>query len=403
MSSSHRIVVVGAGYVGLPAAVMWAQAGESVIAVDINEELVGAINQGAIKINEPALQQLLLKDQVRRNLTAQTDFTTGDVFVIAVPTPIDPLKKVADLRFVISAIESICPFLQPGNLVIVESTVPPLTCRNLIKPLIERLTGLTLPGDLSLAYCPERILPGNIVDEIINNDRIIGGIDTTAGERAAALYGLFVKGTLFQTDDLSAELAKLFENTYRDVNIALANEFASICDDLNVHSKGIIELANRHPRVSILKPGIGVGGHCIPFAPWFLHEVAPHNSRLITTGRFINDEMPHRVAGKIRRAVRSTLDPEIVMLGATYKKNCADTRESPALRIFNLLEEDGYRVRLHDPFIPGRQYNSIAEAATGADLLVVLVAHDQIVGELRQNDTLILKAMRDPRILYFDE
>ncbi|MFZ4984387.1 MAG: nucleotide sugar dehydrogenase [Blastocatellia bacterium] len=403
MSTKNKIVVIGAGYVGLPAALMWASAGKTVIAVDINEKVVRAINEGIVPIHEPELQDLLRDERVQRNLVAQDTVTEGDVFVIAVPTPIDPLKKVADLRHVISAVESICPHLRPGNLILVESTVPPLTCRNLLRPLIEKLTGLSIPGDLSLAYCPERILPGNIFHEIVHNDRIIGGIDKIAGQQAAELYNSFVKGQLFQTDDLSAELAKLFENTYRDVNIALANEFASICDDLDLNVRGVIELANRHPRVNILKPGIGVGGHCIPFAPWFLHEIAPYNSRLITTGRLINDEMPGRVAGKIRRAVRFVADPAVVLIGATYKRNSEDVRESPGIRVFDLLKEDGYRVSLYDPFIPDWNYGSIVEVARDADLLGILVAHDTVVSELRESLREVLGAMRTPQVIFFDE
>lgn len=402
MTTKNKIIVVGTGYVGLPAALMWASTGKTVIGVDLNERVVEAINDGTAPINEPELQELLRSEKVRQNLTAQTSVTDGDVFVIAVPTPLDPRRKVADLRHVISAVEAISPHLRPGNLILVESTVPPLTCRNLIAPLIAKLTGLTVPGDVALAYCPERILPGNIFHEIVGNDRIIGGLDDESAGLAAELYKTFVNGRLFLTDDLSAELAKLFENTYRDVNIALANEFASICDDLGASPGAVIELANRHPRVNIHTPGIGVGGHCIPFAPWFLHEAAPSSSRLITTGRSINDAQPPRVASRIRRAVRMVADPVIVLFGATYKRNSEDTRESPAIKIFELLKEDGYRVRLLDPLVPELGYRSMAEAATGADLLVILVAHDSVISELRESYDAIARSMREPRVLSFD-
>ncbi len=398
-----KIVVIGTGYVGLPAALMWAKAGLTVVGVDINENVVRAINERTMLLNEKELQALLLDQTVRANLLAQTSACPGDVFVIAVPTPVDPLKKVADMAYVQSAVESVCPHLRPGNLVILESTVPPLTCRKFVAPLIEKLTPFKVPGDILLAHCPERILPGDIFQEIVHNDRLIGGVDELSTQAAAEIYRAFVKGQLFLTDDLSAELSKLMENTYRDVNIALANEFAHICEDLGVDALTVIGFANRHPRVKILKPGIGVGGHCIPVDPWFLKEVAPYTSRLITMARVVNDEMPHRVAAKIRKAVKHIPDPKIVALGATYKKNCEDMRESPATEIVHLLQADGYAVSHYDPLVPKMQYPSLLEAARGADLLVVLVAHDVMVRELKERRAEIVAGMRHGNLLFFEE
>ena len=397
------IVVIGTGYVGLPAALMWAKSGQNVVGVDINENVVRAINERTMLLNEKELYKLLNDPAVQSNLVARMTPCAGDVFVIAVPTPVDQLKKVCDLGPVQSAIESICPHLRKGNIVIIESTVPPMTCRRFVKPLIEKLTGLMVPEDILLAHCPERILPGDIFREILHNDRLIGGMDDQSTNAAAQLYATFVKGELHRTDDVTAELAKLMENTYRDVNVALANELVQICELLGVDGRKVIGFANKHPRVKIMNPGIGVGGHCIPVDPWFLKEVAPYNSRLITMARFINDEMPRRIAEKIRRAVADVPDPRIVALGATYKKNCEDMRESPAVEIVNLLGQDGYDVAHYDPMVPTMAFSSLRNVAEGADLLAVLVCHDVITRELTDDRKAIEQAMRCKRIILFDE
>ena len=403
MVSDKKIVVIGTGYVGLPAALMWAGAGLKVVGVDINENVVRAINEGTMLLNAQEVQRRLNEPIVRKNLIGRRAPCQGDVFVIAVPTPVEDLKKVCDMRPVESAIESIAPYLRKGNLVILESTVPPTTCRTVVKPLIEKLTRLKVPRDILLAHCPERILPGNIFEEIVNNDRLIGGMDARSSTAAAELYSTFVKGELHITDDVSAELAKLMENTYRDVNIALANEFAQICELLDVDVNRVIGFANKHPRVKILSPGIGVGGHCIPVDPWFLKEVAPYNSRLITTARLINDELPARVAAKVRKLVAGIQNPKIVAIGATYKKNCEDTRESPALEIVHNLQQDGYNVAHFDPLVASMSMTSVASVAKGADLLIVLVAHDSVMQELNQSRGKIEKRMRRKNIVFFEK
>jgi UDP-N-acetyl-D-mannosaminuronic acid dehydrogenase len=397
-----KIVVIGTGYVGLPAALMWANAGLTVVGVDISENVVRAINDRTMLLNEQELQQLLHDPDVQRNLIAQSTPTNGDIFVIAVPTPVDPLKKICDLSAVEAAVESIAPHLQAGNLVIIESTIPPMTCRRKIKPLIEKLTSFKVPEDILLAHCPERILPGDVFQEIVNNDRLIGGMDEKSTAAAAGLYQTFVKGDLHRTNDLTAELSKLMENTYRDVNIALANELAQICEPLDVDAREAIAFANKHPRVKILNPGIGVGGHCIPVDPWFLKEVAPYDSKLITMARLINDEVPHRIAEKIRREVSDVAGPRIVALGATYKRNCEDTRESPALKIVDSLKRDGYRVDLYDPLVATLNYDTIVKVAKDADLIAVLVCHDRITQELKADSAKIEANMRRPRIVFYD-
>ncbi len=398
MTDRQTIVVIGTGYVGLPAALMLAKAGHDVVGVDINENIVRAINEGVLLIKEEELQALLDDPAVKANLRAQSTPCEGDVFIIAVPTPVDPRKKAADMRYVDEAVESLLPYLRPGNLIIIESTVPPLTCRERITPVIEARTGLTVGEDVFLAHCPERILPGDIFHEIVYNDRIIGGINEKTRDLAANVYASFVKGNLYKTDDITAELVKLMENTYRDVNIALANEFAAVAETLGIDARQAIELANKHPRVDILSPGIGVGGHCIPIDPWFIKEVDPANSRLIFMSRLINDEMPSRVAARIRRAVREVPVPRIVALGAAYKPNVDDPRESPAIKIVELLREDGYDVAHYDPLIEGMEYPSLVEAARGADLLAILVPHRVILEELARCRAEVEAAMRRPAI-----
>jgi UDP-N-acetyl-D-mannosaminuronic acid dehydrogenase len=371
-----------------------------VVGVDINDNIVQALNQGVLHIKEVELQRIMDDPQVRRNLRAQGTPCAADVFLIAVPTPLDPRKKVAEMKFVREATLSIVPHLCPGNLVILESTVPPLTCREFMTPILEG-GGLKVGEDLFLAHCPERILPGDVFAEIVHNDRIIGAADQRSRDLAKEVYRSFVKGQLFETDDVTAELCKLMENTCRDVNVAMANEFALLAEDLGVNPLEAIALANKHPRVNILKPGIGVGGHCIPIDPWFIKEINPAHSRLIFTSRLVNDEMPERTAVKIRRGVRHVPDPKIVAIGAAYKANTADTRESPALEVVRLLRADGYDVAHYDPLIDGMQYGSLEEVCRGADCLAILIEHDVVRADLRANRTAITRAMREATIVRF--
>jgi UDP-N-acetyl-D-mannosaminuronic acid dehydrogenase len=397
---AKKIVVVGTGYVGLPLAIMLARSGYEVVGVDIEENIINAINEGVLHMAEDAIKEVFQEPEVRKNLRAQKTPCEADVFIISVPTPIEEKKRVADLRQVISATESILPYLRRGNLVILESTVPPLTCRNIMAPLLEK-TGLKVGKDILLCHCPERILPGEVFDEIVHNNRIIGGYDTKSAEMTREIYASFVKGNLYLTDDITAELVKLMENTYRDVNIALANEFAAVAEGLGIDVIKAIELANKHPRVAILRPGIGAGGHCIPKDPWFIKEVDPVNSRLIFTSRLINDEMPSKIAAKIRHALKDIKDPKIIAMGVSYKPDTYDIRNSPALKIIELLKTDGYRVEAYDPIVAGYEYKSVEEAARGADCLLILVEHQAIKKELARKETAIKKAMRHPVIIRF--
>lgn len=395
-----HIVVVGIGYVGLPLAVMLARAGYRVTGVDTQEDVVRGVNEGVLHLAEGDIRNVFAEPQVQENFRAQTSPAAADVFIISVPTPLDQRKRIADLSHVVASLQCIVPYLRRGNLVIIESTVPPLTCREVAVPILES-SGLKVSQDIFLCHCPERILPGNVFEEIVQNDRLIGGLDPQASEMARQIYASFVQGNLYVTDDVTAELVKLMENTYRDVNIALANEFAAVAEGLGVDPVQAIELANKHPRVNILYPGIGAGGHCIPVDPWFIKQVDPVNSRLIHAARQINDEMPGRIAARIRQAVSEIEDPRIVALGVTYKPNTYDTRESPALRIIELLRADGCRVEAYDPLAHGYEYGPIVELCRGADCLVVLVEHDQVVRELEESWGDVQRAMRHPLILRF--
>ena len=398
--SDERIVVIGTGYVGLPAAILLARSGCTVLGVDVDARKVEGINSSVLHLGEAELAEILKEPQVRKNLRADTKPAEGDVFMIAVPSPLDHRKKIADLSYVEAALESIVPVLRRGNLVIVESTIPPLTCREVATPILER-TGLKVGSDILLAHCPERILPGNVFHEITHNDRVIGGTTREASERARAVYARFVKGELFLTDDVTAEMVKLLENTYRDVNIALANEIAAVAETLEIDPLEMIALANRHPRVNLLNPGIGVGGHCIPLDPWFIKQVDPSNSRLIFAARLINDEQPERIAAKIRRSVRAVADPRIVVVGATYKPDVPDVRESPATEIVGILREDGYDVKQFDPLVEGLEYESLQAIARGTDCLAILVEHQTVKAELATKKREIEASMRTPCVLRF--
>ncbi|WP_226482528.1 nucleotide sugar dehydrogenase [Natrinema amylolyticum] len=382
----EEVVVVGTGFVGLPLALLLADRGKRVVGVDIDSNLVRAINDGTLNVDEAELQALLESDAVERNLEARTEPTDGDAFVVSVPTPLTEPNKSPDLSALEAALESIRPYLEPGDLVNVESTVPPLTCAETVVPALEA-AGLDPGAEIQLAHSPERILPGDVFEELVTNDRIIGGIDERSRRRAAMLYEPFLEGSVYYTDLLSAELCKLVENTYRDVNVALANEIALIGEELDVDASEVIDLANYHPRVDVLQPGIGVGGHCLPIDPWFLNEVDPEHTNLITTARRINDKMPAVAARKVRRALAPLADPTVVAFGAAYKPNVDDRRNSPAERIVADLRADGYRVRHYDRHVDELSYDelwSVLERES-PDVVVQLVPHEETVAALAEH------------------
>lgn len=377
------IVIVGTGFIGLPLALLLADHGKRVVGVNIDQNLVKAINNQSLNVDEEELQELLTKASVEENLVAKTEPTEGDAFVISVPTPLTEPNKSPNLSYLIEALESIRPYLKSGDLINIESTIPPLACEETVVPFLED-AGFTPGQDIQLAHSPERILPGNIFRELITNDRIIGGIDESSRYRAAELYQPFLEGEIYYTDLLSAELCKLMENTFRDVNVALANEFALIGEELGVDISTVIDLANNHPRVDILTPGIGVGGHCLPIDPWYLNEVDPEHTNLITTARRINDKMPAVAARRVRRAIAEFTDPTILALGAAYKPDVDDRRNSPAQQIVEELRADGYRIKHFDRHIESMTYDSLRTVieTVAPDVILQLVPHTETVAEL---------------------
>jgi UDP-N-acetyl-D-mannosaminuronic acid dehydrogenase len=395
-----KICVVGVGYVGYPMCLLLAKAGHRILGVDTNPEVVACLNRKTLHLAEPGVDELAADPEVQSRLRGAESPEPADVFVIAVPTPLKKPRKVAEVGIVEAAARAIAPHLRPGNLVILESTVPPRTCKDVLEPIFKAV-GYEAGKNLLLAHCPERVLPGRALFEIVHNDRIIGGVNVASTEAAAALYATFVKGEIVKTDDITAEFCKLIENTYRDVNIALANELARVARTLGVDITKAIETANRHPRVNLLNPGIGVGGHCIPIDPWFIAEVDPESCRLIVTARQINDYQPHVVAGLIRREVRDVPDPYILCLGATYRADIEDLREAPALEIFHMLQDDGYHVQMFDPITEKYGGRDLYALARGAHLLAVLVPHRRMMAEIESNRGRLAGILARDRVIDF--
>ncbi len=376
---ANRVCVIGLGYIGLPTASILATKGYDVIGVDVQRRVVDTINRGEIHIEEPGLD-LLVKSAVNSGkLKATVEPEAADVFFISVPTPLTE-DKAPDLSYVEDASRALTPFLKPGNLVILESTSPPGTTDDIVAPIVAE-SGLTLGEDLFVAHAPERVLPGHILREAVENDRIVGGIDPRSTQAAADFYATFVGGTIFSTDARTAELAKLTENAFRDVNIAFANELSLLCSQMEVNVWELIELANRHPRVNILRPGPGVGGHCIAVDPWFIVHRAPDVTPLMATARRVNDGKPHFVVERVRQRAQRLIDPVIVCLGAAYKADVDDLRESPALEIAHALNQANLgEVLVCEPFVrqlDGLENVAVQDALKRADIVVALVPHRQ--------------------------
>jgi UDP-N-acetyl-D-mannosaminuronic acid dehydrogenase len=379
----NKVCVLGLGYIGLPTASMFATNGIEVIGVDVNPVITQNLQNGEIHIRENGLQELVLQAVRSKKFTTSTTPDYADAFIIAVPTPITQ-ENTADMRMVISATEMIAPYLRSGNLVVLESTSPPKTTTDLVKPILER-TGLIAGKDFLLAYSPERVLPGgNLLQEMKENARIIGGFDYASSQAGKDLYATFVNGEITCTDATTAEMVKLMENTFRDVNIGLANEFALIAEKIGVDVWKAIELANKHPRVKILKPGPGVGGHCIAVDPWFLVEAAPEHARVIRRAREVNDAMPKHVADLVdANVIRNGTLPVVAVLGLAYKANVDDARESPAIAVVEELDKRSMDVRVSDPWVDNsfviralnRVRMSVEECVDGADCLVLLTDH----------------------------
>jgi UDP-N-acetylglucosamine 2-epimerase (non-hydrolysing) len=342
-------------------------AGVKITGCDLSEKKVNEINSGQCPFEEKGIPELLTATLKTRNFKAQKKPVPADVFVVAVPTP--HRNKKCDLSFVLSAVDSLLPVMKDGNLLIIESTIKPKTCEDIILPILQ-----SKHLKVEVAHCPERAIPGNALYEIVHNDRIIGATSPEAALRAARLYSTFTKGAIHRTNLVTAECVKLMENTFRDVNVALANEFSLIADKFKFNISAAIKLANKHPRVNILQPGIGVGGHCIAIDPWFLTEDIA-DLDLIRTARELNDDMPRYIAERICNKIGSTIQ-RIGILGVSYKPDVDDARESPALEVAKLLSKK-YKIRCHDPFVKefDLELFPIEQVDGWADVLVILSNH----------------------------
>ncbi|WP_448071233.1 UDP-N-acetyl-D-mannosamine dehydrogenase [Georgenia yuyongxinii] len=393
-SFDGRVAVIGLGYIGLPTAVVLATRGIDVVGVDVNTGTVEAVAQGRLPFVEPDLAVGVSGAVAMGKLTATTETPEAEAYIIAVPTPFNP-DHTADLSFVRMAVEQIAPKLRGGEVVVLESTSPPGTTAQVSEWFAELRPDLTLPHegegvpDVHVAHCPERVLPGRIMIEMVTNDRVVGGITSRCAKKAAEIYRVFCQGELLLTDAASAEMAKLVENAYRDVNIAFANELSVIGDQLHLDVWEVIRLANHHPRVNILTPGPGVGGHCIAVDPWFIVGAAPNLARLIRTAREINDHKPHHVAEQVINTASRFRNPTIACLGMAYKANIDDLRESPAVEVIETLADalPEVDIAVAEPYankLPGKlaQHANVTLERTGsavdrADIVVVLVDHDQ--------------------------
>ena len=373
----RKICVVGLGYIGLPTASLLGTKGYKVVGVDVHQKVVDTINEGKAHIEEPDLD-ILLKSAVQSgNLSASLVPETADIFIIAVPTPFKDGHQ-PDLQYVQQATQSIAPYVQRGNLVILESTSPVGTTLDIVTEGL-KASGLRVGEDIFVAHCPERVLPGRILTELVENDRIVGGINEASTQAAADFYAEFVRGEVLQTDASTAEMTKLVENTFRDVNIAFANELSVICDSLNVNVWDVIALANRHPRVNILQPGPGVGGHCIAVDPWFIVARSPETARLTRTAREINDAKPDWVVDRVVAKAKKYREPVIACLGITFKADVGDLRESPALYIARRLRDEKIgRVIVCEPnvsVVNGFETAPLQDAIAQADIIALLVDH----------------------------
>lgn len=393
-----KISVIGLGYIGLPTAALLASSGYSVTGMDVNEHAVDTINQGKIHIIEPGLEAVVRSAVSAGTLRAYTELQPGDIYIICVPTPLHEGEKIPrpNIDYVLSATRSIAPLIKAGDQLILESTSPVGTIEQMLAVLLE--AGVQADS-ISLAYCPERVLPGNIMNELSENDRIVGGITSDATRAVADFYRTFVRGNVLETNAKTAEMCKLTENSFRDVNIAFANELSLLCAEDRINVWELIRLANHHPRVNILNPGVGVGGHCIAIDPWFIVSRDKKNSKLIKAAREINNFKTGWVIERIKLAVADKnaklgIKPKIVCLGLAFKPDIDDLRESPAQSIALALDAEGYDVMAVEPNIRSHKrlnLTSVKNIDWEKAVCVVLVKHKEFVSDdlkqlLIQND-----------------
>lgn len=392
-----KVCVMGLGYIGLPTASVLATKGFQVHGVDVNKEVVSSLNEGKVLITEPDLDILVKSAVNSEKLVADLKPAKADVFIISVPTPFkDGFKP--DLSYIDSATDAILPYVEEGNLVILESTVPVGTTRRMAERIYEAKPELR--DKVSCAHCPERVLPGQILKELIENDRIVGGLDTKSTEQASAFYRSFVSGDVIETNAKTAELSKLAENSYRDVNIAFANELSMLCDDLEIDPWELIKLANRHPRVNILNPGVGVGGHCIAVDPWFIVHSSPEQTPLIQSARSVNTLKPKFIAQKISDVCQNNNTKKVSVFGLAYKQDVDDLRESASVELVKELQKLDLEVVTVEPYVKeipksigDAKLLSASDAMKSSDVLVFTVKHKQFLemnlDSIRKESTVI--------------
>lgn len=391
------INVIGLGYIGLPTALMFAKHGVEVVGTDYNEDLINSLNKGELTFEEKGLEELF-KDAQNNGIKFTTKYQKADTYIIAVPTPFKSDSKQLDQSYLIASINSVLDVCNKGAVLIIESTVSPGTMDKYIRPVVSE-RGFKIGEDVHLIHAPERIIPGNMIYELEHNSRTVGADDLEAAQKVKDLYKRFCKSEIVITDIRSAEMSKVVENTYRDVNIAFANELAKICRSDNMDVYEIIRIANKHPRVNILQPGPGVGGHCISVDPWFLVGDYPDLTNLILTARKTNDSMPSHVLLRIRDIMREhniTDIKKVGLYGLSYKENVDDTRESPTLQLLEKMDEHlAFGVKVYDPFVKRKlvdnQYFDFSEFIDDVEVVVVMVGHDHIKENVEKiKDKLIL-------------
>ena len=369
-----KICVIGQGYIGLPTALLFAKNGCDVVGVDINEKIISNLNKGIIPIEEPGLDEIFKECLKNKKYHASLTPEEADVFIITVPTPFKEEDLSCDLSFVVSGCNSIINKIKKNNIVIVESTIAPLSMKNVIKPIFED-AGYEIGNDLFLAHCPERVLPGNMVNELISNNRIVGGVTKNCAQKTAEVYKIFVKGNVIETKSEIAEMSKCMENTFRDVNIALANELVKVGSELGIDALKVIEIANQHPRVNIHSPGPGVGGHCLAIDPYFIYTLASEEAKIIKLSRDTNKSMPSFVVKQTNNIMKNEENKIISIFGVAYKGNSDDDRESPAYEIISELEKD-YELKIYDPHMDNQKL-TFDEAILDSSLILVLCDHKE--------------------------
>lgn len=372
-----KLTVIGLGYIGLPTGLLFASKGVDVVGVDINSSVVEGLNNGKLHIEETGMEELLHASLAAGKFKASLEVETADYYIVAVPTPYLP-DNSCDLSYMKEAITKLKDVLKKGDTIIIESTIAPRTMEDIAAPMIASY-GYEIGENIFLAHCPERVLPGKIIEEMVNNNRIVGGITPNCAKKAKELYLTLVEGEIFETKASTAEMSKLMENTYRDVNIALANELVKISDSLGINALDVIQLANEHPRVNIHFPGPGVGGHCLAVDPYFIVASDRADAKLIAISREINNSMPAFVIGKVKKIMAANNGKRITVLGLTYKGNIDDIRESPALEIYHQLKrETDFEIVAQDSHVNLDWVEAdIKKALIGSDLALVLTDHKE--------------------------